>query len=201
MSKSLGNSVFAAELLDAARPVVVRYFLSAAHYRSTIDYHDGALEEAEAALDRIETFLVRAERRLADTRFAGGTPTVPDAFAAAMDDDLGVPQALAVLHDAVRAGNSALDGDDLEGGARSWQQVRAMVAVLGIDPTAPEWRGEGDDAAHRALGVLADVLLAERQRARAERDFARADEIRAQLTSAGITIEDTPSGSHWSLEQ
>jgi len=202
MSKSLGNSVFAAELLEAARPVVVRYFLSAAHYRSTIDYHDGALEEAEAALDRVETFLARAERRLAGTRFAGaGSRVVPDAFGAAMDDDLNVPQALAVLHDAVRTGNSALDDDDLEVAARERQHVQAMVAVLGIDPTAPEWRGEGDDAAHRALGVLADVLLAERQRARAERDFARADEIRAQLTSAGITIEDTPSGSHWSLEQ
>ena len=146
--------------------------------------------------------MVRARRRLAETRFAAtGARVVPDAFAEAMDDDLSTPQALAVLHDAVRAGNTALDEDDLETAAREWQHVQAMTAVLGVDPTAPEWRGTGDDAAHRALGVLADVLLAERRRARADRDFARADEIRAQLTSAGITIEDTPSGSHWSLEQ
>jgi cysteinyl-tRNA synthetase len=105
MSKSLGNSVFAAELLDQARAIVVRYYLGAAHYRSTIDYTDGSLVEAEAALERIESFLDRADRRLAATRFAGaGAQVVPDEFAIAMDDDLAVPQALAVLHDTVRAG-------------------------------------------------------------------------------------------------
>ncbi|GAA0962924.1 cysteine--tRNA ligase [Frigoribacterium faeni] len=202
MSKSLGNSIFAAEFLEKARPVVVRYFLSAAHYRSTIDYHEGALAEADAALDRVETFLSRAERRLADTRFASvGSRVVPDDFAAAMDDDLNVPQAIAVLHDAVRSGNSALDDGDLDTAAREWQHVAAMVAVLGIDPLAPEWRDDDEGAAHRALGAVVDVLLAERQHARADRDFARADQIRATLSGAGITIEDTPSGSHWSLEQ
>ncbi|MBD8704485.1 cysteine--tRNA ligase [Frigoribacterium sp. CFBP9039] len=202
MSKSLGNSIFAAEFLEKARPVVVRYFLSAAHYRSTIDYHDGALVEADAALDRVETFLSRAERRLAGTRFASvGARVVPDDFAAAMDDDLNVPQAIAVLHDAVRAGNSALDDGDLDTAAREWQHVAAMVAVLGIDPLAPEWRDDDEGAAHRALGAVIDVLLAERQHARADRDFARADQIRSTLSGAGILIEDTPSGSHWSLEQ
>ena len=202
MSKSLGNSIFAAEFLEKARPVVVRYFLSAAHYRSTIDYHDGALVEADAALERVETFLSRAERRLVGTRFAAvGSRVVPDDFATAMDDDLNVPQAIAVLHDAVRAGNSALDDDDLDTAAREWQHVAAMVAVLGIDPLAPEWRDDDEGAAHRALGAVIDVLLAERQHARADRDFARADQIRSTLSGAGITIEDTPSGSHWSLEQ
>ncbi len=79
MSKSLGNSIFASEFLDQARPLVVRYYLGSAHYRSTIDYHEGALVEAEAALDRIETFLDRVGRRLEDTRFAGsGAPVLPD---------------------------------------------------------------------------------------------------------------------------
>jgi cysteinyl-tRNA synthetase len=202
MSKSLGNSIFASEFLEKARPVVVRYFLSAAHYRSTIDYHDGALVEADAALERVETFLSRAERRLVGTRFAAvGSRVVPDDFAAAMDDDLNVPQAIAVLHDAVRAGNAALDDGDLDTAAREWQHVAAMVAVLGIDPLAPEWRDDDEGAAHRALGAVIDVLLAERQHARADRDFARADQIRSTLSGAGITIEDTPSGSHWSLEQ
>ena len=71
MSKSLGNSVYAADLLGAARPLVVRYYLGSAHYRSTIDFHDGSLGEAEAALDRIAGFLERVDRRLAGTRFAG----------------------------------------------------------------------------------------------------------------------------------
>lgn len=202
MSKSLGNSIFASEFLELGRPIVVRYFLAAAHYRSTIDYHDGALEEADAALDRIETFVQRATRRLVGTRFGGvGSRDVPPAFAEAMDDDLNVPQALAVLHDSVRRGNVALDDDDLDTAAREWQHTLAMVAVLGIDPTAPEWRGSDDSAAHTALGTLVDKLLEARQSARESRDFANADRIRADLAAAGITIEDTPTGSHWSLEQ
>jgi len=200
MSKSLGNSIFASEFLALARPIVVRYFLGAAHYRSTIDYHEGALEEAEAALDRIETFVSRASRRLADTRFASvGSRDVPVAFAEAMDDDLGVPQALAVLHDSVRRGNAALDDDDLDTAAREWQHTLAMVTVLGIDPHSPEWRGSDDSAVHVALATLVDKLLDARMSARESKDFANADRIRADLAAAGITIEDTSSGPHWSL--
>ncbi|WP_344795892.1 cysteine--tRNA ligase [Frondihabitans peucedani] len=201
MSKSLGNSIFASEFLALARPIVVRYFLGAAHYRSTIDYHDGALDEAEAALDRIEAFVSRASRRLAETRFAGvGSRDVPESFAEAMDDDLNVPQALAVLHDTVRRGNAALDDDDLDTAAREWQHTLAMVTVLGIDPFAPEWRDGADGAAQAALGTLVDKLLEARQSAREAKDFSNADRIRADLAAAGITIEDTSTGPHWSLE-
>ncbi|RKR75354.1 cysteine--tRNA ligase [Frondihabitans australicus] len=201
MSKSLGNSIFASEFLALARPIVVRYFLGAAHYRSTIDYHDGSLEEAEAALDRIETFLARAQRRLADTRFAGvGLREVPQAFAEAMDDDLNVPQALAALHDSVRRGNAGLDDDDLETAAREWQHVLAMVQVLGIDPHDAQWRGSDDSSAHAALATLVTSLLDARQSAREAKDFANADRIRADLATAGITIEDTSTGPHWSLD-
>jgi cysteinyl-tRNA synthetase len=202
MSKSLGNSIFASEFLALARPIVVRYYLGAAHYRSTIDYHDGSLDEAEAALDRIETFLSRAQRRLAGTRFAGlGSRDVPAAFAEAMDDDLNVPQALAVLHDTVRRGNAGLDDDDLETAAREWQHTLAMVAVLGIDPASPEWRSSDDGQAHTALATLVEKLIEARQSARAAKDFDNADRIRADLAAAGITIEDSSTGSHWSLDQ
>jgi cysteinyl-tRNA synthetase len=202
MSKSLGNSIFAAEFLDLARPLVVRYYLSSAHYRSTIDYHDGALIEAEAALERIEVFLTRAERRLADTRFAGsGAPVIPPAFAEAMDDDLAVPQALGVLHEHVRAGNAALDDEDLASAAAIRGEVIAMTEVLGINPLAPEWRVSTDDASGRALSALVERLIEDREQARKSRDWAAADRIRDELTAAGISIEDTPSGSHWSIEQ
>lgn len=200
MSKSLGNSVYAADLLGAARPLVVRYYLGSAHYRSTIDYHDGSLAEAEAALDRIAGFFERVERRLSGTRFAGhGVEIVPDAFAEAMDDDLAVPQALAVLHDTVRSGNAALDAEDLEAAATARGHVLAMTEVLGINPLSPQWRTSGSTAAESALGELIGTLLADRQEARAARDFAAADRIRDELAAAGITIEDTPTGSHWSI--
>ncbi|WP_090713018.1 cysteine--tRNA ligase [Mycetocola miduiensis] len=201
MSKSLGNSVYAADLLGAARPIVVRYYLGQAHYRSTIDYHDGALAEAEAALDRIESFLDRVSRRLTGTRFAGtGTEQIPDAFAAAMDDDLSVPQALAVLHDTIRQGNASIDGEDLARAAAAQGQVMAMTEVLGINPFSAEWSRGQDKAASGVLNTLVDQLLDERQKARGARDFAAADRIRDVLITAGITIEDTSTGAHWSID-
>jgi cysteinyl-tRNA synthetase len=202
MSKSLGNSIYASEFLEQARPLVVRYYLGAAHYRSTIDYHDGSLIEAEAALERIEVFLARASRRLSDTRFgSSGVEIVPADFAAAMDDDLAIPQALGVLHERVRAGNAALDAEDLAGAAAARGEVIAMTEVLGINPLAAEWHATSAGPASVALGALVDTLLEDRESARKSRDFASADRIRDELTAAGIQIEDTPTGSHWILEQ
>ncbi len=201
MSKSLGNSVYAADLLAAARPLVVRYYLGSAHYRSTIDFTPDSLAEADAAMERISGFLERVDRRLAGTRFAGrGAERIPDAFAGAMDDDFAVPQALAVLHDTVRAGNQALDGEDLGAAASARGQVEAMTEVLGINPLSPHWRTHTDAPVRAALDALLSRLLAQREAARASRDFALADRIRSELAGAGITIEDTPTGAHWSID-
>jgi cysteinyl-tRNA synthetase len=202
MSKSLGNSIFASEFLDLAPALVVRYYLGSAHYRSTIDYHDGALVEAEAALDRIEKFLSRAQRQLEGTQFAGsGAPVLPAEFIQAMDDDLGVPQAIAVIHDRVRAGNIALDDDnDLATVAHIRGEVTAMTEILGINPHSPEWRTSEDVPAGRALATLVEKLIEDRETARASRDFAAADRIRDELTEAGIRVEDSPTGAHWSIE-
>jgi cysteinyl-tRNA synthetase len=198
MSKSLGNSIFAADFIGSARPIVVRYFLAAAHYRSTIDHHDGSLVEAEAAFDRIAGFLERAATRLADVQ-VGVAETVPDAFATAMDDDLSIPQALAVLHDTVRAGNAALDADDVDALGAAFQHVRAMVGVLGIDPADPHWASANDDASAAPLAALVERLVQERADARASKDFAAADRVRDDLAAAGISIEDTASGTRWSI--
>ena len=198
MSKSLGNSVFAADLLASAPAVVVRYALGAAHYRSTIDHSDGSLAEAEAALDRIAGFLDRAATRLEGVSLRDA-PGVPEAFADAMDDDLAVPQALAVLHETVRAGNAALDTDDADALGTAYHQVAAMVEVLGIDPRASHWSGAGQDASAAPLAALVERLVQERSDARAARDFATADRVRDDLAAAGITIEDTSSGPRWSI--
>jgi cysteinyl-tRNA synthetase len=201
MSKSLGNSLYAAELLASAPPIVVRYALGQAHYRSIIDYTDRSLAEAAAAMERIEGFLSRSARRLEGTRFTSAElPVIPDEFAAAMDDDLSVPQALAVLHDTVREGNTALDSEDLQTAASARGKVVAMTRVLGIDPLAPEWNTTRDTAARAALDALVTRLLDDRQTARAAKDFTVADRIRDELVAAGITIEDTQTGAHWSIE-
>ena len=201
MSKSLGNSIFAAEFLDMAAPLVVRYFLGAAHYRSTIDYHEGSLLEAEAALDRVKVFLERALRRIEGTRLEGGVvETVPDAFADAMDNDLAVPQALAVLHETVRTGNAALDNGDLDAVATALGSVTAMTEVLGINPLSPEWQSQTSAPAERALATLVEALIEQRNAARAAKDFGTADRIRDELAQSGVTVEDGPTGSHWSLQ-
>lgn len=200
MSKSLGNSVYAAELFGLASPLAVRYLLGAAHYRSTLDYAPSSLAEAEAAVDRIRSFLERVERRLAGTRYSGvGSPVIPDAFAAAMDDDLGVPQALAVLHDTVRSGNQSLDTEELHEAAVAHGQVVAMVEVLGIDPRDPHWKAGETGPAASALDALVTRLIEDRQAARESKDYAAADRIRAELSASGITIEDSQNGTHWSL--
>jgi cysteinyl-tRNA synthetase len=197
MSKSLGNSVFAADLLGAARPVVVRYALEAAHYRSDLDHHAGALVEAEEAVSRIERFL----RRASDEGATPAAALVPDAFAAAMDDDLGVPQALAVLHETIRRGNQALDAGELGAAGEAQAAVRAMTGVLGIDPLDPAWAaGAQDDGSTQALGALVERLITERQTARESRDWAAADRVRDELAAAGIGLTDTGDGTRWSID-
>ncbi len=200
MSKSLGNSVYAAELFGLASPLAVRYLLGGAHYRSTLDYAPSSLTEAEATVDRIRGFLERVERRLAGTRYSGvGSPVIPDAFAEAMDDDFSVPQALAVLHDTVRAGNQSLDDEELHDAAVAHGRVVAMVEVLGIDPRDPHWASGDAGPATSALDALVTRLIEDRQAAREAKDYASADRIRAELSAAGITIEDSQTGTHWSL--
>ncbi len=196
MSKSLGNSLFAADLLAAQRPIVVRYFLGSAHYRSTLELHETALTEAASAFERIEGFLSRATR----AGFTAST-TVPVAFADAMDDDLGVPTALAVLHDTVRAGNTALDSGDAAAVSKAAGEVRVMLDALGLNPESSEWADGSatSDAARGALDTLIASLLEARAAARANKDFATSDRIRDDLAAAGITIEDTPDGAHWSF--
>ncbi len=196
MSKSAGNSIFAADLLNDARPIVVRYLLSSAHYRSTLEVHADALAEAAAAFERIESFLDRCER------FGGGDlkpATLPEEFVHAMNDDLAVPMALAVVHETVRAGNSAWDADDAPAALERGSEVLAMVDVLGINPRDPIWGAPTSSRAHEALEVLVHRLLAEREAARAAKDFATSDRVRDDLGAAGIVIEDTSHGPQWSI--
>ncbi len=198
MGKSLGNALEVQNVVQVASPLAVRYYLTSAHYRSMIEYHEGALLEASATVDRIAGFLERVDRvrPLADAR-----SQLPPEFRAAMDDDLNVSGALAVIHDTVRAGNTALDDGDDEAAFTAAATVVAMTDVLGVNPLSPTWQSDTSGSATEleALDVLITAQLQARQGARAARDFTTADGIRDQLTSAGIAIEDTPSGSRWAL--
>ncbi|WP_273113875.1 cysteine--tRNA ligase [Corynebacterium durum] len=198
MSKSLGNVLSIPNVLTKVRPVELRYYLGSAHYRSMLEYSEASLQEAAAGYRRIESFLHRVVELNAGEIEKG---EVTDAFTAAMDDDLGVPAALAEVHNAVRAGNSALDKGDTAEATAIAGQVRAMTAILGVDPYAPQWRDrdQSNDAALAALDVLIADALRRRELARADKDWATADQVRDQLNAAGIDIVDTADGAKWSL--
>ncbi|MBE2998735.1 cysteine--tRNA ligase [Nocardiopsis sp. HNM0947] len=198
MSKSVGNSLLIPKLIEKVRPVELRYYLAQAHYRSTIDYSDEALQEAAAAYQRVEGFLTRAVEVLGEV-----TPAqqVPGDFEAALNDDLGVSQALAVVHGHVREGNSALASDSNDKAAQYASELRTMLDVLGLDPLSEKWSGGGDQGLSEVVDALVSVALEQRQAARARKDYAAADAIRDQLTEAGVVVEDTPQGPRWDLRR
>lgn len=126
---------------------------------------------------------------------------MPPAFAEAMDEDLGVPQALAIVHTTVRQGNSALAADDKEAAVARLAEVRAMLGVLGLDPLDEHWAGEGDrgEDLHGVVDTLVRLVLDQRQSARERKDWAAADAIRDQLNQSGLVIEDSANGPRWTL--
>ncbi|MGE5765092.1 MAG: cysteine--tRNA ligase [Mycobacterium leprae] len=201
MSKSLGNSLLVGELLTRVRPAALRYYLAAPHYRSPLEWSEQGVAEAAAAYARVENFLTRAQEIVGQVPEPGvDAAVVPSAFAAAMDDDLGVPQALAVVHARVRDGNEALLAGDKDATADALADVRAMVGVLGLDPADFARADAGGDLVP-VVEALVRVALEQRQAARARLDFGVADAIRDALSAAGITVEDTPSGPRWALRR
>jgi cysteinyl-tRNA synthetase len=204
MSKSLGNSILVSDVLTDSNALAVRYYLGSAQYRSVLDYSEGVLEEAEAAIERIRTFMKRAIRRLTDTKFLEqldlSKPAFPEKFSQAMDDDLNVPAALAVLHESVRDGNTSLDEELLQDAAKAYAEVLAMVDVLNINPEASFWKKSGlAEEAMVALDGLIQSLIVQRNQARQDKDFETSDRIRDQLKAVGVILEDSADSTHWSL--
>ncbi len=211
MSKSLGNSLLIPSVLERVRGIELRFYIVAAHYRSHVEFSFEALDEAAAGFRRIENFLDRAaklgighdERPTSVSRL--GAPAevdLPEAFVAALDDDLGTPAAVAVLYDTVRTGNKLLADGPSAALTTAVREVLGMLDVLGLDPSDPDWPSAGGGADTRltqAVDALVQGLLTQRAEARTAKDWARADQIRDQIKAAGIEVEDTPSGPVWSL--
>lgn len=188
MSKSLGNFFTIRDILKTHHPEVVRFFILRSHYRSPQNYAADNLSDARTALLRLYTALANApEVPQQDPDWAQPSGL---AFKAAMDDDFNTPEAMAVLFDLAnevnRSGNAATAG-----------QLKALAGVLGLlqAPAAKFVRQGG--AALPAEGLSEaeiDALIEERKVAKAARDFARADAVRAQLLAQGIALEDKPGG-------
>lgn len=209
MSKSLGNTAQVSEVVKDYNPRAIRFFLVAPHYRSTIEFSpadeatQGSLDEAEKAIERIDSFIQRACEKFPGWH-AYAPSSVPAwvAFETAMNDDLSTPAAVAALFDGVRAGNQALAAGDDEAAVTALMAVTSMLDVFGLNPGAEEWRDlKADNDLEPVVDGLMRALLDQRAAARAEKDWARADAIRDTLAGLGLQITDTPGGAKWSVEK
>jgi cysteinyl-tRNA synthetase len=202
MSKSLGNTLSVGNLLEQVRAAELRYYLAAPHYRSSVDFTPESLDEHATAYRRIEGFVTRARELVGDVPSKPVDLTAfPPAFVAAMDDDIGVPQALAVLHNTVREGNAAMADGDVTLVGEQLRQVTAMLAVLGLAVADGDRARGGAGDLRGVIDGLVALALQQRTAARERKDYAAADAIRDQLAQAGIIVEDTAAGARWQLRR
>ena len=202
MSKSLGNGLLVSEVLARYPAPALRLALAQVHYRSMLEYSDATMDDATATWARLAGFVARASERVGVPTLAEvAAATLPPSFAEAMDDDLAVPRAMAVVYESLRTGHAALTAGDSAALALSLLEVRAMLSVLGLDPASPEWASAdaSGSGAMEALGALVQADIEARAKARAAKNWAEADAIRDRLAAAGIVLEDSSEGARWSL--
>ena len=193
MAKSTGNIARVADILESgASARALRYALIAVHYRAPLNYSVESQAAATAAVDRLDALVAAltayGEDRSNDAELDGALEAADRAFGEALDDDLNVSAALAVLFDLVRDLNRRIDGRSLSttDAARALDRLRSLDEVLGVLPDQAE-----------ALDERTRRLLDQRVAARANRDWAASDRLRVELAELGIAVEDTRDGQRW----
>jgi cysteinyl-tRNA synthetase len=194
MSKSKGNFLTVPDLVAQGHaPQAIRYALAGAHYGKPFSFGLEALHQAKAALERVHGLVTRLDEASGEGGAEPAEAACADAratFDAALADDLNTPEALAAVHGLVRRANALLAEGALTraGASRVRTELQAMDGVFGC--LLP-------DAAEDRLAPEEQALFDQRQQARKQREFARADKARARLEALGVVLEDTPQGTRW----
>lgn len=188
MAKSTGNFTTLAEALDGHGPRAIRLAVLQTHYRSQMELGEAELSAAESAVAGLDNLARRAHAAGIDPDGAELDDAAVGSFRAHMDDDFATPAAMAVVFDAVKWANAAIDRGDEAEAATLLATVVELTGALGL---------EVDDGSAAAGDAEIDALVEQRDQARAGRDFAEADRIRAELADRGVTLEDTPRGTIW----
>ena len=194
MSKSLGNFFTIREVLAKFPAEIVRYLLTASHYRSQIDYAEDALVEAQRALDRLYTAMDQLE-----LQYVSLEGPYLDRFNSAMDDDFNTREAISVLFEMAREVNRLKRNTDPQAAVLA-SQMRGLGNILGLLELDPQAYLKGEAGEGDLADANVDALVVQRQQAKLDRNFALSDQIRDQLKVAGIVLEDSKEGTVWKRE-
>jgi len=198
MSKSLGNSLLVSEVLTRIEPLHLRYYLAGSHYRSMLEFSDAAVQEAGVGFERIRGFITRAMESLGISEVEIDSNARAAKFDAELNDDFGVPNAIAVIHEVVRDANSKMASGDSDAVQTALVSVVSMLEVLGMNPLDAHWKQESAGN-QEVIAQLVQVAIDQRAEARARKDFEAADSIRDELDRIGIALEDTKEGVRFSI--
>jgi len=194
MSKSLGNFFTIREVLAKFPAEIVRYLLTASHYRSQIDYAEDALVEAQRALDRLYTAMDQLE-----LQYVSLEGPYLDRFNSAMDDDFNTREAISVLFEMAREVNRLKRDTDPQAAVLA-SQMRGLGNILGLLELDPQAYLRGEAGESDLADANVDALVVQRQQAKSDRNFALSDQIRDQLKVVGIVLEDSKEGTVWKRE-